>query len=89
MTIVKDMASAVRAYEALYKNQNKYFACDTEVAKIDIKTQGPVGNGEVSKIKGETVILQLWSVYFQAINEWSFYCACLRLHAYQFMGGPT
>lgn len=51
VTIVKDMASAVRAYEALYKHKNKYFACDTEVAKIDIKTQGPVGNGEVSKKK--------------------------------------
>lgn len=31
----------------LYQNKDKYWACDTETINIDIKTQGPVGNGKV------------------------------------------
>jgi hypothetical protein len=38
---------ARRALEVLYKRPDVYWGCDTEVANIDVKTQGPVGNGNV------------------------------------------
>mmetsp|Transcript_3784 Transcript_3784/g.4888 ORF Transcript_3784/g.4888 Transcript_3784/m.4888 type:complete len:1000 (+) Transcript_3784:3-3002(+) len=47
---VTDEASAKRVLKILEENKDKYHACDTEVADIDIKTVGPVGNGEVTCI---------------------------------------
>jgi hypothetical protein len=38
---------AKRALEVLYKRSDVYWGCDTEVANIDVKTQGPIGNGNV------------------------------------------
>lgn len=49
VTVVRDRKSAERALAALYKHKDAIFACDTEVADIDVKVQGPVGNGNVSK----------------------------------------
>ncbi len=38
----------IRALEVLFSDPNRYWACDTEVADIDVKSQGPVGNGRVT-----------------------------------------
>lgn len=48
VTVVRDRKTAARALEALYAHKDEFFACDTEVADIDVKAQGPVGNGKVS-----------------------------------------
>jgi hypothetical protein len=48
VTVVKDRRSAMRALNALYRHKDQVFACDTEVADIDVKVEGPVGNGKVS-----------------------------------------
>lgn len=48
---VQDRATArevvKRLYEWLEDHPDAIFACDTEVADIDVKKKGPVDNGEV------------------------------------------
>lgn len=51
ITIVRDEETAHKVLEVLYQNpESTVWACDTEVADIDVKTQGPVGNGKVTCI---------------------------------------
>lgn len=38
---------AKSALQVLYQHPEVFWACDTEVADIDVKTQGPIGNGRV------------------------------------------
>eukprot|EP01038_Epipyxis_sp_PR26KG_P010103 gene10103-13579_t len=49
--IVREIQHARQIIEIMQKysieNPNQVWACDTEVADIDLKTQGPIGNGEV------------------------------------------
>ncbi|KAJ1403090.1 ribonuclease H-like domain-containing protein, partial [Ochromonadaceae sp. CCMP2298] len=45
--LVNDRASALRAIAVLRANPQRVWACDTEVADIDVKKEGPVGNGKV------------------------------------------
>ena len=45
--IVDDIKTAQHALQVLMAHPNHVWACDTEVADIDVKTQGPVGNGRV------------------------------------------
>jgi hypothetical protein len=40
-------SDAQAALKVLYQHPDLYWACDTEVANIDVKTQGPIGNGNV------------------------------------------
>jgi hypothetical protein len=40
-------SDAQAALKVLNQHPDLYWACDTEVANIDVKTQGPVGNGNV------------------------------------------
>eukprot|EP00471_Norrisiella_sphaerica_P011153 CAMPEP_0184502572 /NCGR_PEP_ID=MMETSP0113_2-20130426/50732_1 /TAXON_ID=91329 /ORGANISM="Norrisiella sphaerica, Strain BC52" /LENGTH=1086 /DNA_ID=CAMNT_0026891819 /DNA_START=240 /DNA_END=3500 /DNA_ORIENTATION=- len=47
VTVVRTRRQLARALEALYANPDKFHACDTEVADIDVKKVGPVGNGRV------------------------------------------
>eukprot|EP01041_Mallomonas_annulata_P002582 gene2582-5051_t len=47
VTIINDKFKA-RAVLDVLSDPSVIWACDTEVDKIDIKTQGPVGNGEVT-----------------------------------------
>jgi len=57
ITVVRDKKKAAKVLEKLaYYNENtpdggaRYWACDTEVMDIDLKTVGPVGNGHVTCI---------------------------------------
>ena len=45
ITIVRDRSKAESVLKVLYDSKNIIWGCDTEVADIDVKTQGPVGNG--------------------------------------------
>ena len=45
ITIVRDRSKAESVLKVLYDSKNVIWGCDTEVADIDVKTQGPVGNG--------------------------------------------
>ena len=47
-TIVQTVDQAYHALSILNANPDKIWACDTEVADIDVKTQSPVGNGKVT-----------------------------------------
>lgn len=48
VNLVQDRASAERVLATLKAlGPNHFHACDTEVAQIDIKAVGPVGNGKV------------------------------------------
>ncbi|KAM3568806.1 hypothetical protein VYU27_009076, partial [Nannochloropsis oceanica] len=47
VTVVRDVKGARRAVEALYAHKDTFFAVDTEVADLNLKTEGPVGNGRV------------------------------------------
>lgn len=47
VTIVRTKAEAERCLHILNANKDAVFACDTEVIDIEIKEQGPVGNGKV------------------------------------------
>jgi len=51
VTVVSDRAKAKAVVENLYRHKDKVFACDTEVSDINVKTQGPVGNGKVRRRK--------------------------------------
>ena len=46
-TVVRDPSDARRVVEILRNLRGEYHACDTEVSNIDLKKQGPVGNGKV------------------------------------------
>ena len=46
ITLVSDLQKAEKVLAVMYDNADKIWACDTEVADIDVKVQGPVGNGE-------------------------------------------
>jgi len=49
VTLVQDKQSAERVLDIIRKlGVNHLHACDTEVANIDIKSVGPVGNGQVT-----------------------------------------
>lgn len=49
VTMVQDRDTAQRVVEQLRAlGPNHFHACDTEVADIDLKQQGPVGNGRVT-----------------------------------------
>lgn len=52
ITIVNDKASANRVISIMksYDNDNRFWACDTEVADIDVSSVSPVGNGKVTCI---------------------------------------
>lgn len=45
--IVDSIADAKQALKVLLAHPNHIWACDTEVADIDVKKEGPVGNGKV------------------------------------------
>ena len=47
-TVVTDRDKAIDALKILSINDDKVWACDTEVMDIDVKSQGPVGNGRVT-----------------------------------------
>ena len=47
-TVVTDRDMAMSALKILSIHDDKVWACDTEVMDIDIKSQGPVGNGRVT-----------------------------------------
>jgi len=47
VTVVDTPEAARRALDALYLNPGTIHSCDTEVANIDLKQVGPVGNGDV------------------------------------------
>lgn len=47
ITVVDTVEKARRAVQALEAHPDHVWGCDTEVADIDVKTQGPVGNGRV------------------------------------------
>ena len=47
---VQTIAEAQKVLKILNNYQNHPFACDTEVANIDVKKQGPVGNGNITCI---------------------------------------
>lgn len=46
--LVQDNDEAKRVLRILEANGDKTWACDTEVADIDLKKQGPVGNGVIT-----------------------------------------
>lgn len=46
-TVVQDRATAARVADQLRSMAGRIFACDTEVADIDVKKQSPCGNGRV------------------------------------------
>jgi DNA polymerase I len=48
ITQVLTKADAKRALDVLYKRSDVYWACDTETTGLDVKLQGPVGNGNVT-----------------------------------------
>lgn len=50
ITQVLTKSDAKRVLNVLYKYPNAYWACDTETTGLDIKSQGPVGNGAVTCI---------------------------------------
>lgn len=47
VTIIETVQQAKAALKILQKNAQAVWACDTEVVDIDIKEQGPIGNGKV------------------------------------------
>eukprot|EP01035_Chromulina_nebulosa_P017260 gene17260-22791_t len=47
ITIVRDVETARKVLSILEKYPDEIWACDTEVADIDVKSQSPVGNGNV------------------------------------------
>lgn len=50
IVIVSNRASAEKVLEVLMSYPDVYWACDTEVADIDLKKVGPIGNGKVTCI---------------------------------------
>ena len=48
ITVVKDVKRAKEIIKILESYPDHVWACDTEVADIDLKTQGPCGNGIVT-----------------------------------------
>ena len=48
ITVVTDREKAMKVLQILSIYDEKIWACDTEVMDIDLKTQGPVGNGKVT-----------------------------------------
>lgn len=50
VNLVQDKESAMRVLEKIRElGPDHFHACDTEVAQIDIKAVGPVGNGKVRR----------------------------------------
>lgn len=47
ITVVRDRATAEAALRILNNHPSAIWACDTEVADIDVSSQSPVGNGQV------------------------------------------
>jgi len=47
VTIVRTVEKAKQVVRVLEAHPEAFHACDTEVAEIDLSSQGPVGNGEV------------------------------------------
>jgi len=45
--IINTKAEALQAIQVLTAHKNHVWGCDTEVADIDVKKEGPVGNGRV------------------------------------------
>ena len=48
--LIQTRADAKKVVAALMKHPNHPFACDTEVCDINVRTEGPVGNGKVTCI---------------------------------------